>query len=198
VLVNNAGYGYRSAVEEGEPEAVGALFETNFFAPVDLIQQALPTFRRQGSGTIVNISSIGGRMSRPGSAFYSASKYALEGLSDGLRSEVAPLGIRVVVVEPGPFRTDFSGRSLVQSAVPINAYAATAGVRRKENSAMDGNQPGDPAKAAEAIIDAVEAGDPPRQLLLGNSAVDRMLAELDRQRDEIAAWEQIARSTDFQ
>ncbi|MDR2567444.1 MAG: SDR family NAD(P)-dependent oxidoreductase [Bifidobacteriaceae bacterium] len=198
VLVNNAGYGYRAAVEEGEPEAIRAMFDTNFFGAVDLIQQVLPSFRERGSGLVVNMSSIGGRLSNPGSGFYSASKYALEGLSYGLRLEVEPLGIKVMVVEPGPFRTDFAGRSLVQPAVPIQAYAATAGTRRKENDHMDGNQAGDPAKAAQAIIAAAAAPNPPHQLLLGNSAVDRMLEELGRQQDELAAWETTSRATDFE
>jgi NAD(P)-dependent dehydrogenase (short-subunit alcohol dehydrogenase family) len=197
VLVNNAGYGYRAAVEEGEREGIDAMFAVNFFGALDLIQQVLPGLRARGRGVIVNISSIAGRLSSPGSGFYSASKFALEGLSYGLRLEVEPLGIRVVVVEPGPFRTDFAGRSLKQSAVALTDYAATAGRRRKENDTMDGNQPGDPAKAAEAIIAAVSAPVPPRQLVLGNPGVDQVFAELERQRAELGEWEALGRATDF-
>jgi len=197
VLVNNAGHGYRAAVEEGEPDEVQELFETNFAGPVDLIKQVLPGMRRRRSGTIINISSIAGRMSNPGSGYYSATKAALEGMSYGLRMEVAPLGVRVVVVEPGAFRTDFSGRSLQQSATPIDDYAGTAGLRRKENDRTHGTQPGDPARAAQALITIAESADPPLRLLLGSDAVEVIRAELDRQRAEIDAWEHLSRSTDF-
>jgi NAD(P)-dependent dehydrogenase (short-subunit alcohol dehydrogenase family) len=197
VLVNNAGYGYRAAVEEGERDAIEALFATNFFGPLDLIQQVLPSFRRRGSGTIVNLSSIAGRLSNPGSGFYSASKYALEGMSYALRQEAGPLGVKVIMVEPGPFRTDFAGRSLRQSPLPIADYAGTAGRRRKENDTMNGNQPGDPVKAAEAIITAVTSPNPPRQLVLGNPGIDKVQAELELQREEFATWEALGRATDF-
>ena len=197
VLVNNAGYGYRSALEEGDPEEVAQLFATNFFGAVDVIQQVLPGMRSRGAGTIVNLSSIAGRVSQPGSGYYSATKFALEGASDALAKEVGPLGIRVIVVEPGGFRTDFAGRSLTQSAQPIGDYADTAGKRRKENDTIDGRQPGDPAKAAQAILQAVASDEPPLRLLLGSDALRRAEAELDRQRAEIDAWREVTTGTDF-
>lgn len=197
VLVNNAGYGYRSALEEGDPDEVAQLFATNFFGAVDVIQQVLPGMRSRGAGTIVNISSIAGRVSQPGSGYYSATKFALEGASDALAKEVGPLGIRVIVVEPGGFRTDFAGRSLTQSAQPIGDYADTAGKRRKENDTIDGRQPGDPARAAQAIRTVVASDDPPLRLLLGSDALRRAEAELDRQRAEIDAWREVTTGTDF-
>ena len=197
VLVNNAGYGYRSALEDGDPDEVAQLFATNFFGAVDVIQQVLPGMRSRGAGTIVNLSSIAGRVSQPGSGYYSATKFALEGASDALAKEVGPLGIRVIVVEPGGFRTDFAGRSLTQSAQPIGDYADTAGKRRKENDTIDGRQPGDPAKAAQAILQAVASDEPPLRLLLGSDALRRAEAELDRQRAEIDAWREVTTGTDF-
>ncbi|GAA4168227.1 oxidoreductase [Gryllotalpicola koreensis] len=196
VLVNNAGHGYRAAVEEGEDAAVRELFETNFFGLVDVTKRVLPGMRARRSGTIVNLSSIAGRTSALGSGYYSASKYAVEGLSGSLRQELAPLGIRVIVVEPGGFRTDFAGRSLGQSEVPIGDYAATAGTRRK-SAAEDGSQPGDPAKLARAIIAAVASPEPPRQLLLGPDALARTRAELASQLEELEKWATVSASTDF-
>ncbi len=139
VLVNNAGYGYRAAVEEGDDADVRTLFETHFFGTVAMIKAVLPGMRARRSGAIVNISSIGAQLTPVGSGYYAAAKAAIEGLSGALRGELAPLGISVTVVEPGAFRTDFAGRSLTQSATVIDDYAATAGQRRKENDTMDGN-----------------------------------------------------------
>ena len=161
VLVNNAGYGYRAAVEEGDDADVRTLFETHFFGTVAMIKAVLPGMRSRRSGAIVNLSSIGVQLTPVGSGYYSAAKAAIEGLSGALRGELAPLGISVTVVEPGAFRTDFAGRSLVQSATVIDDYASTAGQRRKENDTMHGNQAGDPAKAGAAIIAAVESSEPP-------------------------------------
>lgn len=197
VLVNNAGYGYRAAVEEGETEAVQRLFDTHVFGPTRLVQAVLPGMRARGTGTIVNISSIGARISPAGSGFYSAVKAATEALSASLRKEVQPLGIDVMVVEPGAFRTDFAGRSLTQSATPIEAYADTAGKRRIEHDTVHGTQPGDPAKAAQALITAVEADETPYMLLLGNDASDGFRAALDALRAEVDAWESVSRGTDF-
>src|SRR3954452_12352633 len=157
VLVNNAGYGYRAAVEEGDEADVAALLATNVFGPVTLIKAVLPGMRARRSGAIVNISSIGARICPPGSGYYAATKAALEGLSSSLRKELAPLGISVVAVEPGGFRTDFARRSLQQSATMIDDYPETAGKRRKEHDTAHGPQPGDPVRAARAIITAVEA-----------------------------------------
>jgi NAD(P)-dependent dehydrogenase (short-subunit alcohol dehydrogenase family) len=197
VLVNNAGYGYRAAVEEADDADIRRLFETNFFGLVGLTKSVLPGMRARGRGHIVNISSVAGRMAQPGSGYYSASKFAVGGLSDALRKELEPLGIRVTVVEPGGFRTDFAGRSLRQSSRPIDAYAKTAGLRRKENSTSDGRQPGDPVRAAEAIIKAVQADKPPFRLVLGRSAVQRIRAELDAQRRELDSWEETANAADY-
>ena len=197
VLVNNAGYGYRAAVEEGEAEAVQTLFDTHVHGPTGLIRAVLPGMRARGTGTIVNISSIGARISPEGSGYYSAVKAALEALSLSLRKELAPLGIDVMVVEPGGFRTDFAGRSLTQSATPIEAYADTAGKRRIEHDTAHGTQAGDPAKAAQALITAVEADQTPFMLLLGNDASDGFRAALDALRAEVDAWESVSRGTDF-
>ena len=197
VLVNNAGYGYRGAVEEADETEVRELFETNFFGLVSMIQAVLPGMRAHRRGHIVNISSVAGRMAQPGSGYYSATKFAVGGLSDALRKEVGPLGIRVTVVEPGGFRTDFAGRSLRQSKHTIDDYAATAGARRKENSSTDGRQPGDPARAAQAIIRTVQADKPPFRLALGRSAVQRIRAEIDTQRQELDAWEETANGADY-
>jgi len=198
VLVNNAGYGYRAAVEEGEEAQVATLFATNFFGPVAMIKAVLPGMRARRQGAIVNISSIGARISPPGSGYYAASKSALEAMSASLRKEVGPLGITVTAVEPGGFRTDFAGRSLTQSSEAIADYTDTAGRRRIENdTATHGNQPGDPARAAQAILAVVESPDPPLLLLLGSDALGAFRAVLDAQSAELDAWEPTTLSTDF-
>lgn len=197
VLVNNAGHGYRAAVEEADEAEVNELFSTNFFGPVSLIKSVLPGMRARRHGAIVNVSSIAARLTAPGSGYYSATKCALEGLSDGLRKEVGPLGIKVIVVEPGAFRTDFSGRSLLQSRTAIADYAETAGRRRRESDTTHGHQPGDPARAAQAIIGAVEASPSPFRLLLGSDAIRIVGAEMDAQRAEFEAWRGISVTTDF-
>jgi NAD(P)-dependent dehydrogenase (short-subunit alcohol dehydrogenase family) len=197
VLVNNAGYGYRAAVEEGDDADVQRLFATNFFGPVALIKSVLPGMRLRKAGAIVNVSSIGARISPAGSGYYSATKAALEGMSGSLRKELEPLGIKVMAVEPGGFRTDFAGRSLEQSAHPIADYANTAGKRRKENDTVHGTQAGDPVKAAEVMIDAVEAANTPSLLLLGEDAFDGFNAVLNVQKSELAAWEEATKSTSY-
>lgn len=197
VLVNNAGYGYRAAVEEGEEPEVAKLFATNFFGPVAMIKAILPGMRARRDGAIVNISSIGARISPPGSGYYSASKSALEAMSASLRKELEPLGITVTVVEPGGFRTDFAGRSLQQAREAIADYADTAGRRRKEHDTAHGTQPGDPARAAQAIITAVEAPDSPLLLLLGKDALAGFRAVIDAQDKELEAWQELSLSTGF-
>ena len=197
VLVNNAGYGYRAAIEEGDDGDVRALFDTNVFGPVAMIKAVLPGMRSRRSGAIVNISSIGARICPPGSGYYSASKAALEGLSGSLQKELKPLGISVTVVEPGAFRTDFAGRSLTQSAQAIEDYAETAGKRRKENDTIHGTQPGDPDKAAEVIIAAVEAAETPAFLLLGADAVYAYGAVEEAQRAEVDRWREQSISTGY-
>jgi NAD(P)-dependent dehydrogenase (short-subunit alcohol dehydrogenase family) len=197
VLVNNAGYGYRAAVEEGDDADVRTLFETHFFGTVAMIKAVLPDMRARRSGAIVNISSIGATVTPVGSGYYSAAKAAIEGMSGALRGELAPLGISVTVVEPGAFRTDFAGRSLVQSATVIDDYAGTAGQRRKENDTMDGSQAGDPTKAASAIIAAVESNEPPGFLLLGPDALALYRYVAEARAAEIAKWEQVTSGTNL-
>jgi NAD(P)-dependent dehydrogenase (short-subunit alcohol dehydrogenase family) len=197
VLVNNAGYGYRAAVEEGEPADVARLFATHVHGPVDLVKAVLPGMRARRSGTVVTISSIAARSSPAGSGYYAAAKAAMEALTSSLRTELAPLGITAFSVEPGAFRTDFSGRSLTQVAAPIADYADTAGRRRKENDTMDGAQPGDPARAAEAIIAAVAAPSPPALLVLGSDARSRLAAVLAEQQADLDAWAEVGVGTDF-
>jgi NAD(P)-dependent dehydrogenase (short-subunit alcohol dehydrogenase family) len=197
VLVNNAGYGYRAAVEEGDDADVQQLFSTHVFGAVDLIKAVLPGMRQRHSGAIVNLSSIGAHVRPAGSGYYAAVKAALEALSGSLRKELEPLGIAVTAVAPGGFRTDFAGRSLTGSAQAIADYAETVGPRRKENDRVHGTQPGDPAKAAEAIITAVESGRAPSLLFLGTDALGGIDAVLDAQRAEIDAWRELSASTDL-
>ncbi|MDT5259613.1 MAG: hypothetical protein QOD10_4693 [Mycobacterium sp.] len=197
VLVNNAGYGYRAAIEEGDDADVRTLFDTHFFGTVAMIKAVLPGMRARRSGAIVNISSIGATVTPVGSGYYSAAKAAIEGMSGALRGELEPLGISVTVVEPGAFRTDFAGRSLTQSTTVIDDYAGTAGQRRKENDTMDGSQAGDPAKAGAAIIAAVGSTEPPAFLLLGPDALGLYRYIAERRANEIGKWEQLTSGTDF-
>jgi NAD(P)-dependent dehydrogenase (short-subunit alcohol dehydrogenase family) len=197
VLVNNAGHGYRAAIEEAATDEVDELFATNFFGPIDLIKQVLPQMRERRSGSIVNVSSIGAPRSNPGSGYYTATKTALEGISDALNREVGPLGIRVIVIEPGAFRTDFAGRSLNQSRTVIDDYAETAGRRRKENDRTHGTQQGDPDRAAQAIIATVKGDQAPFRLLLGTDAIEIVRDELQGRIDEINKWASVSATTDF-
>jgi NAD(P)-dependent dehydrogenase (short-subunit alcohol dehydrogenase family) len=196
VLVNNAGYGYRGAVEEGDDAEVRTLFETHFFGTVAMIKAVLPDMRAR-RGAIVNISSIGATVTPVGSGYYAAAKAAIEGLSGSLRGELVPLGISVTVVEPGAFRTDFAGRSLVESATFIDDYAETAGKRRKSTDTMHGNQAGDPAKAGNAIIEAIESPEPPAFLLLGPDALALYRYITDARASEIGKWEELTGGTNF-
>jgi NAD(P)-dependent dehydrogenase (short-subunit alcohol dehydrogenase family) len=196
VLVNNAGHGYRAAVEEADETEVEELFATNFFGPVALIKAVLPGMRLKRHGVIINLSSIAARITAPGSGYYSATKCALEGLSRGLRREVEPLGISVIVVEPGQFRTDFSGRSLRQSKTALDDYAETAGRRRIGNDLTHGHEIGDPAKGAQLIMKAAYAANPPALLLLGSDAVSVVNRALDDDRTQIEAWQEDSAATD--
>ncbi|GAA4587870.1 oxidoreductase [Planotetraspora phitsanulokensis] len=197
VLVNNAGYGYRAAVEEGDDADVRRLFATNFFGAVAMIKAVLPGMRARRSGAIVNVSSIGARMTPAGSGYYAATKAALEGMTGSLRKELMPLGVTAFAVEPGAFRTDFAGRSLTQSAEAIPDYAETAGRRRKEHDTVHGTQPGDPGKAAQAIITAVSSPEPPALLLLGTDAVDAFRGVLDADQASLDAWAELSTGTDI-
>jgi NAD(P)-dependent dehydrogenase (short-subunit alcohol dehydrogenase family) len=197
VLVNNAGYGYRAAVEEGDEADIRTLFETHFFGAVAMIKAVLPAMRSRRSGAIVNISTIGVQIMPVGSGYYAASKAALEGMSGALYGELKPLGISVTAVEPGAFRTDFAGRSLTQSSTVIDDYAETAGKRRKEHDTVHGTQPGDPKRAAEAIIAAIESAEPPAFLLLGSDALSTYRRLAAARLDSIQMWESLSTSTDF-
>ena len=197
VLVNNAGYGYLAAIEEGEDEAVRAQFETNVFGLVALTQAVLPGMRGRRRGHVVNVSSIGGLVSFAATGFYHATKYAVEGLSESLAIECAPLGIRVTLVEPGPFRTDWAGRSIVESGTVIADYDGTAGERRRQTRQRSGNQVGDPVRGSAAIIAAVTSENPPLRLLLGGPALDLAYAKLDRLRAEFDAWKDTTLGADY-
>jgi NAD(P)-dependent dehydrogenase (short-subunit alcohol dehydrogenase family) len=198
VLVNNAGYGYRAAVEEGDPADVQRLFDTHFFGVVALTKAVLPGMRERRSGAIVNISSIGARRSPAGSGYYAAVKAAMEAMTSSLRKELAPLGITAMAVEPGGFRTDFAGRSLAgPSSPPIDDYAETAGPRRKENDTGHGTQPGDPDKAAAAILEVVQSPEPPFMLVLGPDALRGFRGALDELAADLDAWEATSVSTDL-
>ena len=197
VLVNNAGYGYLAAVEEGEDAEIRAMFETNFFGLADTIRAVLPGMRKAGRGHIVNITSVGGIVGFPGSGYYAATKFAVEGLTDSLAKEVAPLGIKVTAVEPGPFRTDWAGRSLKQTARPIDAYEQTAGARRRQTAGYSGQQPGDPVRAARAIIEAVQAPTPPAHLVLGRPGLGFVRDKLARLQADIDTWEPTTLGADF-
>ena len=196
-LVNNAGYGYLAAVEEGDDADVRAMFDTNFFGLAAMTRAVLPIMRAQKSGAIVNISSMGGFIGFPGSGYYAATKFAVEGLSESLSKEVGPFGIKVIIVEPGPFRTDWAGRSLKTPKKPVDAYAETAIGRRRQIRSYSGNQPGDPVRASEAIITAVERQDSPLRLPLGAVAYDAMAAEIAAIKKEHDSLEAIARGADY-
>ena len=197
VLVNNAGYGYLAAIEEGEDAEIRAMFETNLFGLIATTQAVLPGMRARRRGHIVNISSIGGLVSFPATGFYHATKYAVEGLSESLAQEVAPLGIKVTVVEPGPFRTDWAGRSIRQSATRIDDYAATAGARRSQTEERHGKQPGDPVRGAEAIIAAVQSDEPPLRLVLGKPALGLARGKLEALKQDFDAWEKTTLGADY-
>ncbi len=195
VLVNNAGFGSVGAVEEIEDGPFRALMETMFFGAFALTQAALPVMRRQGSGAIVQISSMGGQVTMPGFGAYCASKFALEAVSESLAAEVAPLGIQVLIVEPGAFATGFGGARMQRSPELGGVYAETVGPTRAAVDGMDGSQPGDPAKAAAAIVRAVGDAAAPLHLALGGDAVDAIRAAQDARRADLEAWEQVSRST---
>ena len=197
VLVNNAGYGYLAAIEEGQDHDIRALFDTNVFGVVDLTRAVLPGMRTRRSGHIVNISSLGGLTAFSATGYYHATKFAVEGLSESLAAEVAPLGLKVTIVEPAAFRTNWSGPSMRQSPVHIDDYAETAGARRASTLATYGHQPGDPVRAAEAIITAVGAQQPPLRLLLGKVAYDIAAARLGSLRDDFDTWRDLTRSVDY-
>jgi len=197
VLVNNAGYGYVGAVEEGEEAEVRRLFETNFFGALNLTRAVLPHMRARRAGRIINNSSQAGIMSNPGTGYYSASKHALEGLMEALAKEVAPLGIKVTSVRPGAFRTDWSGRSMLRTRTPIADYSAHVGARLDFIAETDGRQPGDPVRAAEVFVDLAEMDEPPMHLLLGRGVLQTYRERLAEIRDSLDAWEAVTAGVDY-
>lgn len=190
VLVNNAGIGYFAAVEESEDHAVRNMFEINFFGLAKMTQEVLPIMRAQRSGHIVNIASIGGLVGFPAVGFYNATKFAVDGLSESLSKEVAPLGIKVTVIAPSGFRTDWAGRSAENSPIVIADYADTAGANKSNIRGYSGNQPGDPALAAKAIVKAVESENPPLRLLLGKGALRGARQKLELLQKDFDEWEE--------
>lgn len=197
VLVNNAGIGYFAAVEESDEKEVRRMFDVNVFGLCRMIHVVLPGMRKRRKGFIVNLSSIGGLRSFPALGYYNATKFAVEGLSEALWQEVEPLGIKVMLVEPSGFRTDWAGRSANETEHQIADYADTADKNIRQLRAVSGNQDGDPVRAAEAIVQAVQSPNPPHRLLLGNDAYDGAIAKLDELRDEFTAWEAVSRGADF-
>ncbi len=197
VLVNNAGYGYMAAIEEGEEDEIRAQFEANVFGLVAMTKAVLPGMRARGRGHIVNLSSIGGLVGFPGVGYYNASKFAVEGLSEALANEIRPLGLGVTIVEPGPFRTDWAGRSLRTPKQDMEAYADTAGKRRRQMSGYSGSQQGDPVRAAHAIVAAVESQEPPLHLLLGKHALETARGKLATLGAEFTKWESTTLGADF-
>ena len=197
VLVNNAGIGYFAAVEESDETEVRKMFDVNVFGLCRMIHIVLPGMRKRRKGFIVNLSSIAGLRSFPALGYYNSTKYAVEGLSEALWQEVEPLGIRVMLVEPSGFRTDWAGRSANETKTPIADYANTADKNIRQLRAISGHQSGDPVRAAEAIVQAVESSNPPHRLLLGNDAYDGAVSKLDELRNEFIRWETVSRAADF-
>ena len=197
VLVNNAGYGYQSSIEEGEEREIRAQFDANAFGLFALTRAVLPGMRARRKGHVINITSVAGLAGFPGSGYYAASKHAVEGFSDSLLAEAGPLGIKVTCVEPGPFRTDWAGRSLVQTASRIDDYAETAGARMKRTAEGSGHQPGDPVRAAQAMIRIAEVENPPRHLVLGAFGVEAVSNRLRAALADIEAWRELSLGTDY-
>ena len=197
VLVNNAGYGLEGAIEEVSLAQARDQFEVNVFGALAMIQAVLPHMRGRRAGHIVNVTSMGGLTSFPGVGIYNGSKFALEGISEALAKEVNPLGIKVTIVEPGPFRTDWAGRSMIHGGRTIEDYDATAGAYRRVLAQRNGRQPGDPRKAAEAILLAVAAEKPPLHLLLGPDALRLVGEKLGALQAEIMAWAPVSAGTDY-
>ncbi|WP_462264762.1 oxidoreductase [Mucilaginibacter sp.] len=197
VLVNNAGYGYFTAIEEGEEDKIRAQFETNFFGLVKMIKQVLPGMRRQRSGYIINFSSIGGLVGFPSTGYYHATKFAVEGLSESLSKEVEPLGIKVLLVEPGSFRTDMAGRSASRTEVQADDYKEVVGKRMQASLEGSGRQKGDPVRGCEAIIKAVESRQPQLRLVLGKMAYDMAVQKADELKENFTTLKELSLSADY-
>ena len=197
VLVNNAGFGLIGAIEEGEPDEYRPMFEVNVFGLIEATRAALPALRKRKGARIVNLSSGAGIAGSAGSGFYNATKFAVEGLSEALADELRMLGVKVIIVEPGPFRTEFLGRSMVMAARELPAYANTAHARRRYRETNDGKQGGDPARAVAVMLKAIDAEHPPLHLPLGPVAHRMAKRKLEAFRADIEAWRDISIATDF-
>ncbi|OUJ14012.1 oxidoreductase [Acetobacter sp. DsW_063] len=197
VLVNNAGYGQEGALEESSMDDVQRQFAANVFGPIAMIKAVLPGMRSRRKGHIVNVTSMGGFITMPGLSFYCGSKFALEGVSEALSKEVAGLGIKVTALAPGQFRTDWAGRSMDRAARSIADYDDVMDPLRSARIAKSGRQPGDPAKAAEALLTLVEAPNPPTRLFLGEDALSLVERKLENMKDEMTEWDALSRSTNF-
>lgn len=197
VLVNNAGYGLVGAAEEIDPLEYRPMFEVNFFGLVEVTRAVLANMRHRRRGHIINLSSLVGFVGAPGFAFYSASKFAVEGFSESLAKEVEPLGIKVTMIEPGGFRSDFAGGSLARAQTTIDDYAATSGATRGYLTTRHGNQPGDPALLGTALVKVVDMTNPPLRLPLGGDALEQILGKADFVRAEIDRWRELSLSTNF-
>jgi len=198
VLVNNAGYGVNGAIEEVSEDEFEPMFQTNIYGLIRTTRAFLPHFRQRRSGHIFNLSSIGGLIGGAGWGFYNVTKFAVEGFSEALAAEMKPLGVHVTIVEPGPFRTDFLGRSGKLAAKELPEYKDTAGKARDYLQSQSGKQPGDPQKVVEAILTAADASEPPLHLILGKIALTRFRDKLAQWDKEIAAWETVTTGADFQ
>jgi len=198
VLVNNAGFGHEGIFEESSLEALRHQFEVNVFGPIALTQAVLPYMRQRRQGHIINITSVGGLITLPGLSFYHGSKFALEGLTESLASEVKGLGIKVTAVEPGGFRTDWAGRSMVRAQRSLADYDEVFEPMRQQRLANSGHQPGDPMKLGRVVVQLTDLPNPPGHLLLGNDAYRRVIEKLDSMKSEIEANKALSLSTDFE
>ena len=197
VLVNNAGYGVCGAVEEVTEEEYMPMFNTNVFGVINLTKAFLPMFRKRRSGAIINLSSIGGLIGSPGWGYYNATKFAVEGLSEALYAEMAPMGVHVMLVEPGPFRTDFLGRSGQEAGRRISDYEDTVGKTREYFKTQAGKQAGDPQRAVEAMVEAIHSPEPPKHLLLGKLALTRFRKHIEDWSRELDKWQNVTDGADF-
>ncbi|WP_271299025.1 oxidoreductase [Sphingomonas sp. CV7422] len=197
VLVNNAGYGHEGVLEESSIDDLQRQFSANVFGPVAMMKAVLPGMRERRRGRIINVTSMGGFITMPGISFYCGSKFALEGISEALGKELASFGIRVTALAPGQFRTDWAGRSMDRTPRTIGDYDAVMDPIRAARHAKSGNQPGDPAKAAQALLALVESANPPVRLFLGDDALDLVEQKLEAMKVELGAWDTLSRSTSF-